>query len=285
MTHIEPAPLAANHPAHLMVEAFASVGVTSFDISFTDELEKSTGFRPGQSAAQLHSSLRHFIARAEQDRNVILRPNLPQNRGVLAQLDDVKDKPMQQHLARFAFLTIETSPGNRQLWLAIADPEPDTRRRLKKAVGADAHASGAVRLAGTANRKPKYAPNYPMVRLVARQPGRMVTRFELEFAGLLPEIRDEPLPRLIARRAPRRWPSYDKVLQGAPRGGDLGEQRYAADFTFAMIAIDWGWSPEETAARLLEESTKAQENGEEYARRTAVNAAAAVARRANQQRR
>ena len=190
--------LPLDHPAHLMVEAFASVGVLSFDISFTDEWEKATGFRPNQSVVQLQNSLRHFIFRAEQDRNVILRPTLPQNRGVLAQLDDVKDAAMQQQLQRFDFLTIETSPGNRQLWLAIGDPAPDTRQRLKQAVGADPHASGAVRLTGTVNRKPKYTPNYPMVRLLARQPGRMVTRFELEFAGLLPEIREKPTPKLCA---------------------------------------------------------------------------------------
>ena len=45
-----------------------------------------------------------------------------------------------------------------------------------------------------------------------------------------------------------------------------------------MTAIDWGWSVAETAARLMEESSKAQENGEAYATRTAQNAAAAVER-------
>ena len=272
-----------DHPAHQMVDAFASVGVTTFDISFTDAYEESTGFRPGQTAAQLHDSLRHLIARAEQDRNVILRPSLPAVCGVLVQLDDVKDQAIRQQLARFAFLSLETSPGNHQFWVAVPDPVPDTRRRLKKGTGADAHASGAVRLAGTANRKPKYAPHYPLVRLTGVQSGRTVTRAELEASGLLPAIPETPLPVLSSRRLPRRWPSYEKVLQGAPRGGDLGEQRYAADFTFAMIAIDWGWSPEDTALRLLQESTKAQENGQEYARRTANSAAAAVARRANQQ--
>jgi hypothetical protein len=48
---------------------------------------------------------------------------------------------------------------------------------------------------------------------------------------------------------------------------------------FCMTALDWGWSAEATAARLMEESSKAQENGEAYAARTVANAAAAVARR------
>jgi hypothetical protein len=52
-----------------------------------------------------------------------------------------------------------------------------------------------------------------------------------------------------------------------------------------MTAITWGWSVDETAARLMEESTKAHENGERYASLTARNAAAAVERRRGQPRR
>jgi hypothetical protein len=46
-----------------------------------------------------------------------------------------------------------------------------------------------------------------------------------------------------------------------------------------MTAIDWGWGIEATAARLLEMSAKARENGEAYALTSAQNVAAAVARR------
>jgi hypothetical protein len=52
-----------------------------------------------------------------------------------------------------------------------------------------------------------------------------------------------------------------------------------ADFTFFLLAIDWGWVVEEAAARLLQESAKAQENGEAYAQRTARSAARALERR------
>jgi hypothetical protein len=41
-----------------------------------------------------------------------------------------------------------------------------------------------------------------------------------------------------------------------------------ADFTWCLIAIDWGWSVEDTAAQLMEESSKALENGQHYALRT-----------------
>jgi homoserine acetyltransferase len=52
-----------------------------------------------------------------------------------------------------------------------------------------------------------------------------------------------------------------------------------ADFAWCMTALDWGWNIEETAARLMEVSSKARENGERYATLTAQNAAAAVERK------
>jgi hypothetical protein len=52
-----------------------------------------------------------------------------------------------------------------------------------------------------------------------------------------------------------------------------------ADFAWCMTAISWGHGIEATAERLMEESTKAQENGKHYALQTSQNAAAALARR------
>ena len=49
-----------------------------------------------------------------------------------------------------------------------------------------------------------------------------------------------------------------------------------------MTAITWGWSVDETAERLMEESAKAQANGKGYAELTARNAALAVERRKQQ---
>lgn len=46
-----------------------------------------------------------------------------------------------------------------------------------------------------------------------------------------------------------------------------------------LLALDLGWSVEETATRLMQESTKAQEYGGAYALRTAQSAAAAIERR------
>jgi hypothetical protein len=52
--------------------------------------------------------------------------------------------------------------------------------------------------------------------------------------------------------------------------------RCKADFTFCLLAIDWGWSVEETADRLMQESGKAPENGVSYAQPTARAAARVV---------
>jgi hypothetical protein len=49
-----------------------------------------------------------------------------------------------------------------------------------------------------------------------------------------------------------------------------------------MIALTWGWSPEETAERLAEESAKARQNGKAYVELTVRNAALAVERRGRQ---
>jgi hypothetical protein len=57
-----------------------------------------------------------------------------------------------------------------------------------------------------------------------------------------------------------------------------------ADFTFCLLALDWGWTAEETASRLAQESRKAHENGGAYVMRTVENAAAALERRQNRER-
>ena len=76
------------------------------------------------------------------------------------------------------------------------------------------------------------------------------------------------------------WPSYALCLQGAPPNhARTAPDISGADFAWCMTASDSGWRIKATAERLMEESTKAQENGEKYALLTAQNAAAAVARR------
>jgi hypothetical protein len=111
----------------------------------------------------------------------------------------------------------------------------------------------------------------------------MVTPAELEALGVVaPAEQAEALPRarVSSGIGPRRWPDYRRCVENAPPAKDGGRPDISrADYTWCLIAIDWGWGVEETAARLLEISSKARENGEAYALRTAHNAAAAVERR------
>jgi hypothetical protein len=187
------------------------------------------------------------------------------------------------------FLILKTSPANFQAWVATSGADDkDFARRLRKGTGADATASGATRVAGSLNFKEKYAPDFPRVEIEQAQPGRKATPAELERLGLV--AAPEPTPRQSsaparprARASNRKWPDYARCVEGAPLNSDkTGPDISRADFTFCMIAADWGWSVNETAERLMQESPKAQEreNGEAYAARTArAGAAAAVARR------
>ena len=112
-------------------------------------------------------------------------------------------------------------------------------------------------------------------------PGRTVTCAQLESMGLLPPAPAKPAPspsplRCSDERTRRpAWPSYERCLQGALA---RDRKRSSADFTFCCIAIDhFRRTPEDTAAKLMEVSTKAQENGEAYALDQAQRAAEKVA--------
>ena len=191
-------------------------------------------------------------------------------------------------LASAAFLALETSPGNFQAWVALQSmPDKDFSRRLRKGTGADATASGATRVAGSLNFKDKYAPNFPRVKIQAAQPGHFTTPDELQRLGLVAE--PEPVAQPLRVRTPRladdnrRWPSYERCLDGAPLNSEeTGPDVSRADFVFCMTAITWGWNVQQTAERLMDESTKARTNGRGYADLTARNAALAVERRRHQ---
>jgi hypothetical protein len=92
-----------------------------------------------------------------------------------------------------------------------------------------------------------------------------------------------PARNFTQRLGPRRWPDYQRCVEKAPPAQDGGQPDISrADYTWCLTAIDWRWGIEETVARLLQESSKAQENGESYALRTARNAAAVERQRERQ---
>ena len=261
--------------------SFASVGVSRFEVTETDLNGRMRLFRPAQTLPTLQRSLREWIdATIRRQHNLIVRP-----RGMsteLVQLDDLGERVLER-LTPCAFLTLATSAGNHQAWIAIQEGTPDLARRLRHGAGADPCASGATRLPGSINFKAKYAPDFPVVRILQASPQRFVTRAELEGLGLLAEEEGSPATapgRVSPDRRAKVWPSYDRCVQGAPLAHGANRPDVSrADFTFCLIAIDWGWSVEETCSRLLQQSRKARESGEEYAKRTVQRAAAAVARR------
>ena len=269
--------------ARAMLDVFASVGATHFDLTLTSRSGAKESFRRGVTLADLSRALPSLLDSAtRKQRNVIVRPH---GLGVsFIQLDDLKADTLAR-LAPAVFLILKTSPANFQAWIATGGAEDkDFARRLRKGTGADATASGATRVAGSLNFKDKYAPDFPRVLIEQAQHGRTATPAELERLGLVaaPEVASRPplpptRPRSIARA--RQWPDYARCVKGAPLNSDeSGPDISRADFVWCMTAIDWGWSAEDTAARLMEHSRKAQENGEAYAARTASNAAAAVER-------
>ena len=248
--------------ARAMIDTFASVGATHFDVTWTNAAGDKT-VPPRRRLADLRRALPAMldIATAQQ-RNVIVRPHGP---GVtFIQLDDLKADQLPP-LAPAAFLTLETSPGNYQAWLALPGSEDkDFARRLRKGTGADATASGATRVAGSLNFKDKYAPDFPRVTIHAAQPGRRANRRRARTAR---PGRGAGSRRATASHCPRpcfrRQPHDGRAMPAAWTARRSTARKPAptisrADFVFCMTAITWGWSVDDTAERLMEESAKAQ---------------------------
>ena len=273
-----------------MLDAFASVDVQSFDLTHLDIDGNKRGFRPKQTLRQLKTSLPILMQNAPARQNsIVIRPHAAPA-VLLVQLDDL-DASALERAKPFAFLMLSTSAGNHQAWMALEDGTPEFARRLRKGAGADASASGATRLAGTTNFKRKYAPAFPTVTIIEAHPGRIVTKAQLELAGIVarPEPRKEaPASPLRASRSRSRgvWPSYERCIQNAPLNhGQTGPDISIADWEWCRTAYDWGWAVESIAERLMQLSSKARENGERYAERTAVRAAASVDARQQRSRR
>src|ERR1700730_8042201 len=203
--------------ARAMLDAFASVGAIRFDVTWTTRGGDKEWFQRGVSLADLARTLPHMLdTAAARERNVIVRPHGP---GVsFIQLNDLTADRLAR-LAPAVFLTLETSPGNFQAWLAIPGAEDkDFARRVRKGTGADATASGATRVAGSLNFKDKYAPSFPRVAIRQAQPGRKTSADELEQLRLVAAPEELPPLRVAPARSctNRRWPDYARCLDGAP---------------------------------------------------------------------
>jgi len=96
--------------AFRMLDAFASVGATHFDLTHLDINGQKRGFRPKQSIPQLKNSLPQLFPGARQrQNNIIVRPLA--DKTCLVQLDDLDESALSR-VGEAAFLTLQTSPGN-----------------------------------------------------------------------------------------------------------------------------------------------------------------------------
>jgi hypothetical protein len=264
-----------------MLDTFASLSVNAFDVTRTDVDGQKREFRPAVDLQTLRHGMPDLLKTAiQQQHNVIVRPK--HARLGLIQLDDLS-ADMVERLKHAAFLVLATSVGNYQVWVAVPECAPDFPRRLRRGSGADPGASGAARLAGSLNFKRKYAPHFPQVEILQATLQHTVTAAVLQDLGVVapPDVTPatRPRPCFFTPRA-KAWPSYERCLQQAPPAqcGDRPDVS-RADFTYCLLALDWGWSLEETCEHLMEHSTKARAHGERYARLTVQRAAAAIYRR------
>src|SRR5262249_26180858 len=110
----------AAQPALDMLAAFASVGVGGrFDLTLTDAAGNKVAFRGDRSLAELSAALPQLLEdAARQQHNVIVRPK--SSGPVLIQLDDLGEQAAER-LRPVSFLTLRTSPGNHQCWVAVAE--------------------------------------------------------------------------------------------------------------------------------------------------------------------
>src|SRR5215470_14451785 len=133
--------------AFRMLDTFASVGATHFDLTHINIEGEKRGFRPQQTIHQLKNSLpKLFPGATARQNNIIVRPCSDSTQ--LIQLDDLKADSLPR-VRDVAFLILQTSPGNHQAWVAVSglkngEETKEFARRLRKGAGADPSASGAT---------------------------------------------------------------------------------------------------------------------------------------------
>ena len=140
---------------------------------------------------------------AQHGRNIIIRPRGPGTQFI--QLDDLNARSIER-VETHAFLTLQTSPGNFQAWIAIPASDKDDEdfsRRLRKGAGADPIGQRRDPDAREAiNFKPKHAPDFPPVQIAASSPGQLQRGSSSKRLDSLPRRRKRPpAPAFIRAQA------------------------------------------------------------------------------------
>lgn len=276
-------PHRAAEEARRMLDLFESVGATRFTLTWSTMDGQITRVRKHWSTNYIRRELPNLLAEAERNQqSLFVRPQ--SDRSSLIQLDDLPPERAEE-LQPLSFLTVLTSRGKAQAWLAVPatgneDGDRDFRRRVKKAVRSDPMASGSVRIAGSINFKHKYDPDFPRVVITHGSPGLLTSPEVLEARGAVAAPEPPPTVLLASERRLRgrkAWPDYEQCLAGAPPNQNkTGPDRSLADFTWSLTALSWGWSLPDVTARLRQVSAKAAECGERYATATTQQASRAL---------
>jgi hypothetical protein len=238
--------LESREQALRMLDTFASVGANRFDASRIDMDRRIIASRPDLSITELKRLLPAVMESAGRERhNIVIRPRSGDT-VALIQLDDL-DSVALDRVQSVAFMALATSRASNQAWVALqamqdrhktaghAGAARDIARRFRKGTGADPNASSAVRIAGSRNFKPKYAPDFPTVTLIDIAPGRIVSPADIA-PFLVPEEPRTWVQRVTASR-PRRWPDYERELQKAPPNhAGTAPDRSVADWNWSLIA-------------------------------------------------
>lgn len=280
--------------ARLMLAAFSRVGATHFDVTPKGLTDGKLRFRRKVPLLVLYRELPDLLSTSRRRKeSVILRP-----RGddvSFIQLDDIKE-PVLDQLSHYACCVIETSHGNFQAFVAVTGLTPanveHVRRRLIDQVGADKCASGAVRLAGTLNVKEIHREtdgSFPIVRMVSSSCRKALSMGDLLAADLISPKSDQAVGLSMTDlrlKTPKRRiaPSYDKAQQSVRRKEDGTVDRSAVDFHYAIVCLDWQFSPEATIKLLEQHSAKAAERADDYVERTVARALTVITERKRRRR-
>jgi hypothetical protein len=253
------------------LEAFLSVGARPVEVGLKDDRDGRKGRMVRtvafETADRFAGALPALLAESDAHAwSLIVRLR---GEGIV-QVDDCGARAVEL-LSPLSFLVAETSPGNYQAWLAVAEPEIDEiRRRIfaglaSQGLNGNGGAYGAMRWPGSRNHKPERGGGNgaPLVRVVSSSPGRKVTVGELGQANLLPEL-PEVLPSAerpaVTFSGPQRWPDYDLCLSSKP-------SRSEADASFVTLSFRRGFTASEIAVKLAEVSERARGN-RRYVERT-----------------
>jgi hypothetical protein len=174
-----------------MVAIFNSIDRDSFDLILTREDGVAVQTLLDLDLPALLSRLPQLVGTDAQGLNVVIRPIAREtlNRPALIRIDDL-DPEEAAGICPYAFLTLETAPGNFQCWLAVARSPAHSPAALARQLGLRAIVNDGkceVRLAGSENVSPEHRRSdgrYPLVKVAEARTGLLNTVRQLEKDGV-----------------------------------------------------------------------------------------------------